>query len=157
MIRNDKEYREATARVDAEKKRLAGHAEAWREQGYSAAEVAKLLEPLESFHRQLIEEVESYERLTRGHFSEFENLHGLGQVLIGVRIARGMTQRELARRMNVDETMVSRDERNEYHGITVDRAMRVLDALGVRLITRVEVEPMRMPSESSAEQVPEPA
>jgi len=112
-------------------------------------------EPLESVHRQPIEEVESYERLTRGHFSEFENLHGLGQVLIGVRIARGMTQREWARRMNVDETMVSRDERNEYHGITVERAMRVLDALGVRLVTRVEVEPMRMPNESSAEQVSE--
>jgi hypothetical protein len=38
--------------------------------------------------------------------------------------------------------MVSRDERNEYHGITVDRAMRILDAMGVRLVTRVEVEPV---------------
>ena len=40
--------------------------------------------------------------------------------------------------------MVSRDERNEYHGITVERARRVLDALGVRLVTRVEIEPLRM-------------
>ena len=53
-----------------------------------------------------------------------------------------MTQRQLAERLQVNETMVSRDERNEYHGITVDRANRVLDALGVRLVTRVEVEPM---------------
>jgi hypothetical protein len=37
--------------------------------------------------------------------------------------------------------MVSRDGRKEYHGITVDRAMRTLDAMGVRLVTRVEVEP----------------
>jgi len=34
--------------------------------------------------------------------------------------------------------MVSRDERNEYHGITVDRANRILDALDVKLVTRVE-------------------
>jgi hypothetical protein len=48
-----------------------------------------------------------------------------------------------ARRSEVSETAVSRDERNEYHGITVDRARKALDALGVRLVTRVEVEPMR--------------
>jgi hypothetical protein len=53
-----------------------------------------------------------------------------------------MTQRVRAWRMDADETAVSRDERNEYHGITVDRARKVLDALGVRLVTRVEVEPM---------------
>jgi len=44
--------------------------------------------------------------------------------------------------MDADETAVSRDERNEYHGITVERAKKVLDALGVRLVTRVEVEPL---------------
>ena len=143
MIRNEKEYQEAVKRLNAEKIRLTEHAQVWTEQGFDAAQVAKLLEPLESFHMQLEEEVQSYERLKRGQFSEFENLHGLGQTLIGLRIARGMNQRELAKRLNVDETMVSRDERNEYHGITVDRAIRVLDALGVRLVTRIEVEPMQ--------------
>ena len=142
MIRNEAEYQEAVSRIDAEQKRFEEYAAAWREQGYTAEQVAKLREPLESFHRQLVEEVESYERLKRGLFSEFENLQGLGQVLIGLRISRGMTQRELARRLGVDETMVSRDERNEYHGITVERARRVLDALGARLVTRVEVEPI---------------
>ena len=44
--------------------------------------------------------------------------------------------------MDADETAVSRDERNECHGITVERAKKVLDALGVRLVTRVEVEPL---------------
>ena len=107
--------------------------------------------PLESFHQQLIEEVASYERLKRGQFKEFENLQAVGQFLIGLRIARGMTQRELARNLNVDESMVSRDERNEYHGVTVERAKKVLDALGVRLVTRVEVEPIRaLPSSDIA-------
>ena len=131
--------------VLAERKRFAEHAKAWKKRGFTAAQEAKLREPLESFHMQLVEEVQSYERLKRAQFEEFENLEsldGLGQVLIGLRIARGMTQRELARRMDVSETAVSRDERNEYHGITVERARKVLDALGVRLVTRVEVEPM---------------
>lgn len=142
MIRNETEYQQAVARADAERTRLAAHVDAWARQGFTPEQVAKLREPLDSFHMQLVEEIQSYERLKRGQFGEFENLQGLGQVLIGLRIARGMTQRELARRMDVDETMVSRDERNEYHGITVDRAKRVLDALGVRLVTRVEIEPL---------------
>jgi DNA-binding XRE family transcriptional regulator len=154
MIRNEKEYQEAVKRLDAERIRLTGHAQVWKEQGFSDAQIATLLEPLESFHMQLVEEVQGYERLKRGQFSEFENLHGLGQALIGLRIARGMNQRQLAKRLNVDETMVSRDERNEYHGITLERASRVLEALGVRLVTRIEVEPMHMPSEQLTEQAP---
>ena len=141
MIRNETEYQQAMSRIDAERQRFIQHANAWKKQGFTDEQVARLKEPLESFHEQLVEEVESYERLKRGKFAELENFHGLGQTLIGLRIARGMTQRQLARLLNVDESMVSRDERNEYHGITVDRAMKVLDALGVRLRTRVEVEP----------------
>lgn len=140
MIRNETEYQQAVARLEAERERLASHVKSWKEQGFTREQIAKLREPLDSFHLQFVEEVESYERLKRGQFGEFENLHGLGQVLIGLRIARGMTQRQLAERLGVSETMVSRDERNEYHGITVERAMRVLDALGARLTTRVELD-----------------
>lgn len=143
MIRNETEFQQGVARIEAERKRLAGHVEAWRKQGFTPEQIAKLREPLDSFHLQLVGEVESYERLKRGQFGDFENLHGLGQVLIGLRIARGMTQRQLAERLEVSESLVSRDERNEYHGVTVDRAMRVLDALEARLVTRVEVEPAR--------------
>lgn len=138
MIRNEAEYQQAVANLQAERQRLEEHATKWKQQGFSDDQIARLREPLETFHLQLVEEVESYERLRRGQFSEFENLSGLGQVLIGLRIAQGMTQRQLAERLGVTESMVSRDERNEYHGITVERARRVLDALGARLITRVE-------------------
>jgi transcriptional regulator with XRE-family HTH domain len=89
----------------------------------------------------LKEEVESYERLKRGEFDELENLHGLGQMLISLRIAQGISQRDLAKRLGVHESQVSRDERNEYFGITLERTIRILDALNVRLRTKVEIEP----------------
>ncbi|MEK7270224.1 MAG: hypothetical protein AAB215_04690 [Planctomycetota bacterium] len=37
------------------------------------------------------------------------------------------------------ETQVSRDERNEYHGITLERAARLLEALGAKDRSRVEL------------------
>jgi ribosome-binding protein aMBF1 (putative translation factor) len=98
---------------------------------------------LESFHLQLMEEVESYERLKRQEFEELYNLRGLGHLLIALRIAQGISQRELAKRLGVHESQVSRDERNEYFGITLERAVKVLDALNVRLRTRVEIDDPR--------------
>ncbi len=112
-----------------------------KEAGLNDAEIKRVIDPMESFHLQMREEVESYERLKRGEFEELENLRGLGNVLISLRIAQGISQRELARRLNVHESQVSRDERNEYFGITLERAVKILDALNVRLHTKVEIEP----------------
>ena len=141
MIRNDTEYQEASVRLNDERKRLIDLAARLKETGLSDEDIKRVVDPLESFHLQLKEEVESYERLKRGEFEELENLRGLGHLLIAVRIAQGISQRELARRLEVHESQVSRDERNEYFGITLERAVKILDALNVRLRTKVEVEP----------------
>ncbi len=138
MIRNENEYQEATRRIQEENDRLQKHRKHLEEMGLSKDELKRALDPLRSFHEQLAEEVVSYERLKRGEMAEIMNLHGLGQVLVGLRISLGLTQRELAEQLGVHESQVSRDERNEYHGITVDRASRILDALGVRLISTFE-------------------
>jgi transcriptional regulator with XRE-family HTH domain len=129
MIRNDTEYQQAVRRSQEERARLGDHETRLRESGLSPDEVRRALEPLQSFHLQLTDEIEAYDRLKRGELPELSNLHGLGVALVSYRIASGLTQRELAERLGVHESQVSRDERNEYHGMTVERASRVLDAL----------------------------
>ena len=143
MIRSETEYQEASARLAEERQRLAEHKARLKQAGLAEDEVKRVIDPMESFHLQLREEVESYERLKRGEFEEIENLRGLGHLLISLRIAKGISQRELARRLDVHESQVSRDERNEYFGITLERAVRILDALDVRLHTQVEIDPPR--------------
>lgn len=138
MIRNEAEYREAVGRIAEEKQRLAAQERTLVSMGLGPDEVKRAIDPIRSFHLQLEEEVASYERLRRGEFEEIRNLRGLGHLLIALRIARGMTQRELAERLGVNESQVSRDERNEYRGITLERATRVLDALDAQLRTTVE-------------------
>ncbi len=44
--------------------------------------------------------------------------------------------------------LLLRDERSEYHGITVERAQRVLDAMGESLTTRVVERPL-VPAQAS--------
>ncbi|MCU0661708.1 MAG: helix-turn-helix domain-containing protein [Myxococcota bacterium] len=138
MIRNEGEYQEAVRRLQDERERLTQHQAHLEGMGLGVEEVKRALDPLRAFHEQLAEEVESYERLKRGDLDELMNLHGLGVTLVALRIALGLTQRELAERLGVHESQVSRDERNEYHGITVERASRILDAMGVRLRSAFE-------------------
>ena len=138
MIRNESEYREAVSRIQEERKRLKEQKARLAETGIKPVEIKRVMDPMRSFHKQLEEEVESYQRLKRGEFEELHNFQGLGQLLVALRIGQGMSQRELANRLGVDASQISRDERNEYHGITLDRASRVLEALGVEIRTRVE-------------------
>ena len=141
MIRNEAEYQHASARLTEESNRLIEHRARLKEAGMMDEEIKRVIDPIESFHLQLKEEVESYERLKRGEFDELVNLRGLGHLLIALRIAQGVSQRDLARRLEVHESQISRDERNEYFGITLERAIKILDALNVRLHTKVEIEP----------------
>src|SRR5580698_7020651 len=143
MIRNENEYKEAVARLGEERERLKEHTKRLKEAGLGDDEIKRVIDPMESFNLQLREEVESYERLKRREFDELDNLRGFGHLLIALRIAQGISQRDLAKRLDVHESQVSRDERNEYFGITLERAVKILDVLNVRLRTRVEIEPSR--------------
>jgi len=143
MIRSESVYQEAVKRLSEEQKQLGEHRARLKETGLTDEEIKRVIDPMESFYLQFKEEVESYERLKRGEFEELDNLRGLGHLLIALRIAQGVSQRELAKRLEVHESQVSRDERNEYFGVTLERAGRILEALNVRLRTRVEVEPSK--------------
>ena len=140
MIRNDAEYAEARARLNEEHGRLADHEKQLQAIGLNDDQIKRVIDPLRSFHLQLAEEVEGYGRFRRGESPELEDLVGLGHLFISLRIARGLSQKELTHRLGTHESQVSRDERNEYFGVSVERANRILRALKARLHTRVEVQ-----------------
>ena len=133
MIRNEREYKEAVKRLQEERRRLKNHAVKLKDLGLAKKEIKRAMDPMRSFYEQFAEEVEGYEKLKRGEIPETVNLEGLGNTLVALRIARGITQRDLAERLGVHESQVSRDERNEYHGATIDRVSRILDALGAQM------------------------
>lgn len=139
MIRNESEYKEAVIRLKEEKRNIDLQKAEFKKAGFAKEEVKRLIDPLLSFHYQLEEEVESYERLMRREFDELSNLRELGKLLIGLRIASGLSQTELASRLSVHTSQVSRDEKNEYHGVTVERADKILQALGARISMKCEV------------------
>ena len=138
MIRTDTEYRRALDRLREEAETLRVQRDHLAGLDLSPDEVDRAMAPMISFHAQLEEEVDAYTRMRRGDLGPLRSLTAIGRWLVGARIARGLTQQELAERLGVDPSQVSRDERNDYRGITVDRAQRVMDALGVRFTAEAE-------------------
>jgi DNA-binding XRE family transcriptional regulator len=139
MIRTEHEYQEALQRLAAERSRIDEQRRQLKARKFSEAEIKRVLDPIQSFQEQLVEEVHFYERIKRGEFDALENLRGLGQHLIGLRIYLGITQRQLAERLGVHESQVSRDERNEYRGVTVVRVSEILEVLHVQARTVITV------------------
>lgn len=141
MIRSEAEYQEALKRLKQDQQVAAQQRDALMKAGLSTEEIDRAMQPLQSFHAQLVEEVEWYEHVRRRSFPEINSLTQIGRLLIALRIASGISQHELAERLGVSESIVSRDERNEYHGITIERAQRILDALGALVVVKV-AEPL---------------
>ena len=59
-----------------------------------------------SFHLQLREEVEWYESVRRGEFQAVTSLQDIGRLLIALRIASGMSQRDMATLLDVHESQI---------------------------------------------------
>ncbi len=141
MIRSEREYKEALEQLEQDEGVIALQKENFEGLGLSEEEVRRALEPMLSFRIQLEEEAEWYERVRRRNFGVIRDLSAVGTLLIALRIANGLNQKELAERLSVSEAQVSRDE---YHGITVDRARRVLDTMGETLTSHVEDKPLAL-------------
>ncbi|MDQ5938228.1 MAG: hypothetical protein QG574_5591 [Cyanobacteriota bacterium erpe_2018_sw_21hr_WHONDRS-SW48-000092_B_bin.40] len=134
MMKTEKEYELA-------KKQLAKLDEMYETQladlkakGLSEEQAKDSLSSSWTYAMQCKEEVELYEKLKRGELPPMESFASKGKYFIAARIARGMTQRELAEKLNVKESAISRDERNEYHGISMDKMDRLAHVLNLKVL-----------------------
>src|SRR4051812_16666609 len=113
MIRSEEEYQTTHLKLTEAKKHLAAQDEELARAGIEETQRKRALDPMRSFMLQLEDEMSTYEKLKRGEVGEIINLRELGRTLVALRIVASITQRELAKRLNVDESQISRWERNE--------------------------------------------
>ncbi|MEO8662200.1 MAG: helix-turn-helix transcriptional regulator [Bryobacteraceae bacterium] len=100
----------------------------------AAKRAAVLRGSYESMIRQLEEEVREYDRLRAGELELplVERLDQIAPFVVRMRIAKGVSQAELGRRLGVSKQVVSRWEESEYQTVAVSRLQEILDAIGVR-------------------------
>jgi transcriptional regulator with XRE-family HTH domain len=140
MIRTEAEYKDAVARSRKSAEHLVAYREEMRGKGLSTEEVERAVGLAVYLLDDLEGEIRRYERIRSGDLSEFKTLREIGQLLVAARLARDSSQRDLAERLNVHESQVSRDERNEYQGVSLERAAQILEALSIGVEIRVSLE-----------------
>lgn len=138
MIRNETEYQAGVGKLQEHEARLKEQEASLVKEGLTPSQVKRGMDPLVSFTEQLREEIAYYEHLKQGNIPDLHGFTTIGHALIALRIAQNVSQSELARCLDVAPSQISRDERNEYHGITIERAERVLQALNGNVQIRVQ-------------------
>lgn len=135
MLRSHKEYIVAIKKLRQDDEAIARQKAELKKLNLSKKEMFLVMSPLISFRNQLEEEIRTYEGIKKRDWRLILNLfdpHNIGCFLIALRIATGLTQRDLAHLLGVSETQVSKDERNEYHGVSFDKTIRIMEIFHVK-------------------------
>lgn len=135
MIRTKREYETALKKLVQNDEALIGQRKELERLGLSGEEINLAMSPLVNFRNQLKDEVNIYEGIKNRDWNLILKLadpHHIGRFLIALRIAYDLSQRDLAKLLGVTEAQVSKDEINEYHGISFDRAVKIMEVFGVK-------------------------
>ena len=94
--------------------------------GLSNEQIEIVLQPIYSYSEKLKEDILEYEQALKGEFQESYSFENLGPLLISYRIYLGWTQTQLAEKLGVAVSQVSRDENNEYFGSSLEKMVKIM-------------------------------
>jgi HTH-type transcriptional regulator/antitoxin HigA len=150
MITNERQHRITKSqlkRLQDAVKALEAESEAARARSDVLANAE--LEALKSECQVLAEQIEEYEALTAGTVATLrtESLEDLPLILIKARIARGMTQRDLAETAGLKEQQIQRYEAERYSSASLSRLAEIARALHLDVSEVAELRARELPHE----------
>ena len=86
--------------------------------------------------RQLEDELREYDQLKSGELKlpRIERLEEIAPFIVKLRIAKGISQTELASRLGVSKQVISRYEESDYQTVGIARLQEILDAIGIKML-----------------------
>ena len=90
----------------------------------------------QSMIRQLEDELREYDRLKSGELTlpRVDRLDQIAPFIVKIRIAKGVSQTELARRLGVSKQVISRYEESDYQTVAISKLQEILDVIGVKMV-----------------------
>jgi HTH-type transcriptional regulator/antitoxin HigA len=130
MIYNERQYQASNKQLD----NLVKSFESFQPSGVEWLDVAQL-EALASQIKDLKSEIREYELIKEGKvsYSECSGLADLPKALIFARIGSGMTQKNLADRLNTPVQQIQRYEASNYMGASLSKLISIADVLNVKV------------------------
>jgi transcriptional regulator with XRE-family HTH domain len=84
-------------------------------------------------------EIEEYEHLTSGDLRVLEvNSDNLQKAIMSFRIASGLTQKDIADKLEIQEQQIQRYEQNDYLTASFERIIQILNTLEVEVTLKKE-------------------
>ena len=86
---------------------------------------------------QFKNEIKEYEEMKKAPLPEVLQIHNLNEInrsIVRLRIARKITQEELAQKMSCKQSDISRLERDDYYGYTIGQLDKTMASLGVKVV-----------------------
>jgi HTH-type transcriptional regulator/antitoxin HigA len=125
---------------DAQRDRTLAQLEGFREAlGKVASEKrgkrsAAIRGSYEGMIRQLEDELREYDQLKSGDLElpKLDRLDQIAPFIVKLRIAKDVSQTELARRLGVSKQVISRYEETDYQTVGIGRLQEILDAIGIK-------------------------
>jgi HTH-type transcriptional regulator/antitoxin HigA len=135
MILNERTFRLVRARALQLQREIADSAYRDLKSQLSTEIIAARRTALSDELNRLNSQIEAYERLKGPNREETQNLDDeeLGLLPILGRIAKGLSQRQLAELLELKEQQVQRYESEKYSGISLARYEKILGVLGIQL------------------------
>jgi len=134
-VRSARQYKDSLKHFTEQKRRIKEYSDQLIQQtGLSRDAVENTLAPLHFYLDEIEQEITIYEKAIDRNIKGSIKLNELGKYLVGIRIQKRLSQRELARRIGVHESQISREERNDYSGLTINKAQKVLKALESEMV-----------------------
>src|ERR1700693_756373 len=129
MIKSDAQRERTVAQIEGFRQALAKAA-----QNKPDKRSAAIRGSYESMVGQLEDELREYDQLKSGELAlpHVERLDQIAPFIARIRIAKGVSQTELARRLGVSKQVISRYEENEYQTVAIPRLQEILDVIGIK-------------------------
>lgn len=134
MIKNERQYRITKAQIEKFETALADlmeHGDPEIHPSLLEAEASAIRSQVVDLQREVVE----YEALLAGErpVLSLDSFDALPHALIRARIAAGLSQRDLADRLNLKEQQIQRYEAADYASASLERVQEVVRALGIKM------------------------
>ncbi|MBL8241767.1 MAG: helix-turn-helix transcriptional regulator [Bryobacterales bacterium] len=134
MIKNDAQRVRTQVQIDGFRQAQAKFAETAKGKRAKALNdsYASMIEDLES-------QIQEYDQLKSGLYKlpVIERLDQVAPFIVRLRIAKGVSQTALAKRLGVSKQVISRHEEEEYQSVSIARLQEILDALAIKTQVRL--------------------
>jgi transcriptional regulator with XRE-family HTH domain len=140
MITNERQYRITRAEARRFEDTIAQAGDQRQSTDVHPRLQKAMVDGMRSQFDELRQEIDEYEALRGGKIRRrvLTSLLDLPDALIEARIVRGLTQKELGKKLDVAEQQIQRYESTRYAGVSLERLQEVADAVGIKLKKTIE-------------------